>query len=105
MKIYLIGCVRTLSVRLTSLIDEKKLGKTAGSFDSIEEALVGLRDEKPDVFIIDSRIMDNTVIEKIGKASVLFPESDIFIFSSAYDAESVEKIYMSGVSYILHKSR
>ena len=32
MKIYLIGCVRTLSVRLTSLIDEKKLGKTAGSF-------------------------------------------------------------------------
>ena len=103
MKIYLIGCVRTLSVRLTSLIDEKKLGKTAGSFDSIEEALVGLRDEKPDVFIIDSRIMDNTVIEKIGKASVLFPESDIFIFSSAYDAESVEKIYMSGVSYILHK--
>lgn len=103
MKIYLVGCVRTLSVRLTSLIDENKLGEAAGSFEVWEDAFVELRDAKPDVLIADIRNLDNTGLERIRRATNLFPDSDIFIFSSAYDAESVEKLYIAGVSYILHK--
>jgi response regulator len=103
MKIYLVGCVRTLSVRLTSLIDENKLGEAAGSFEVWEDAFVELRDAKPDVLIADIRNLDNTGLERIRRAANLFPDSDIFIFSSAYDAESVEKLYIAGVSYILHK--
>ncbi|MDO4788111.1 MAG: DNA-binding domain-containing protein [Johnsonella sp.] len=103
MKIYMVECVRTLSAKLKTLIEEKELGEVEAQISTWEEAFFDLQGKHADVIFFDIRTANRENIKNITALKKIVPKASLLAFSSLFDTESVEGLYAAGVEYILHK--
>jgi len=86
--------------RLSGLLDEHFAHTIflAGSFQSIEDALIGIKNIQPDLLFLDVQIQDQTGFDLLKKIDGIDFE---IIFTTAYEKYAVQAFRFSALDYLL----
>ncbi len=91
---------------LTSLFETHAEIKVVGQAGSVQEALDVVRQEKPDVVVMDVRLTDGSGVEACREIRSELPDTRVIMLTSYSDDEALFASIMAGASgYILKQTR
>lgn len=77
--------------------------KSVGSLSHGEDLMLELASIRPDIVILDARMLNQALIATIGEITEKFPKSGVIVYSGLVDHELAFKAFEAGASGCVQK--
>lgn len=103
MQLIIVDSSLAIIKRLKELLSEEKYIKGVYEATTFEEAITQIKENNPDVIIIDTNVFDNKSIDLAKEISFSLSRPEIIALTNSNDHQTLELLKSQGVEYIYDK--